>query len=192
MKSPDKDGGGSDRSAPCQVKQGHSWPIEALLPKTAAPKKPVSEPRCLAPYYSFVWAQMLPTQSQVRTRWRHSTRPQSRTTISWPWNGPEENPSIHVTRRPTRSLPIQPGQHLTSVEEHVLEVLGHLQEVWGTLHSWPGRSAGANRVCNTVHNSTRTLSEELETVKNRQTVTAAISTFQLLLYLAYLGVKIVL
>ena len=86
----------------------------------------------------------------------------------------------------------QQGRHLTSIEERVLEVLGHLQEVRGTLHSRPERSAGANRVCETVHNATRALFEELETVKNRQAVAAALSTFQLLLFLAYLGVKIVL
>ena len=72
-------------------------------------------------------------------------------------------------------------------------MLGHLQEVRGTLHSRPERSAGAgaNRVCEAVHNATRALSAELDTVKNRQAVAAAVSTFQLLLFLAYLGVKIV-
>ena len=39
------------------------------------------------------------------------------------------------------------GQHLTKIEACVLEVLGHLQEVRGTLHSRPGRSAGGRMVC---------------------------------------------
>ena len=84
------------------------------------------------------------------------------------------------------------GQHLTKLEACVLEVLGHLQEVRGTLHSRPGRSAGARTVCEAVSNATRAISEELDIVKNRQAVSAAISVFQLLLFLSYLGTHIVL
>ena len=72
------------------------------------------------------------------------------------------------------------------------EVLGQLQEVRENLHSRPERSAGANRVCETVHNATRALSKELETVKNRQAVAAALSTFQLFMFITYMVVKIVL
>ena len=43
-----------------------------------------------------------------------------------------------------------------------------------------------------MHNTTRALSKELETVKNRQVVAAANITSQLLLFRVYLGVKIVL
>ena len=57
--------------------------------------------------------------------------------------------------------------HLTSIEARVLEVLGHLQEVRGTLHSRPGRSVGARTVCEAVHNATRAISEELNTLKGR-------------------------
>ena len=68
------------------------------------------------------------------------------------------------------SVQQQQGRHLASLEERVLEVLGQLQEVQGTLHSRPERSAGANRVCETVHNATRALETESETVENRQAV----------------------
>ena len=70
--------------------------------------------------------------------------------------------------------------HLTSVEECVLEVLGHLQEVRGTLHSRPERSAGAGAeaaailVCEAVHKATRAISAELDTVKNRQAAAALV------------------
>ena len=84
------------------------------------------------------------------------------------------------------------GEHLTAIEARVLEVLGQLQEVQGTLHSQPGRSAGARTVCEAVSNATRAISEELDIVKNRQAVSAAISVFQLLLFLSYLGTQIVL
>ena len=40
--------------------------------------------------------------------------------------------------------------HLTSVEERVLEVLGHLQEVRGIPHSRPERSAGAGAEAGTI------------------------------------------
>ena len=53
-------------------------------------------------------------------------------------------------------------------------------------------SAGARTVCETVHNATRAISEELDIVKSRQAVTAAISVFQLLLFLSYLGTQIAL
>ena len=42
-----------------------------------------------------------------------------------------------------------------------------------------------------LYNVTHSLSKALETVNNRQAVAAALITFQLLLFLAYLGVKIV-
>ena len=45
VKSPEKDGCGSDTSAPCQVRQVYSQPIEALLAETEWPvnewKKPI-------------------------------------------------------------------------------------------------------------------------------------------------------
>ena len=43
-----------------------------------------------------------------------------------------------------------------------------------------------------MHNATREISEELYIVKNRQAVTAAISVFQFLLFLSYLGTQIAL
>ena len=58
------------------------------------------------------------------------------------------------------------GRHIASIEERVLDVLRQLQEVRGILHSRAERSGGENCVCETVHNGTRALSEELETVKN--------------------------
>ena len=42
-----------------------------------------------------------------------------------------------------------------------------------------------------VHNATRAISAELDTVKNRQAAHGLLGTLQLLLFLAYLGVKIV-
>ena len=62
----------------------------------------------------------------------------------------------------------------------------------GNLHSRPGRSVGGRTVCKAVSNATRAISEELDIVKNRQAVSAAISVFQLLLFLSYLGTQIVL
>ena len=35
----------------------------------------------------------------------------------------------------------QQGQHIASIEERVLDVLGQLQEIRGILHSWPSQSA---------------------------------------------------
>ena len=55
-----------------------------------------------------------------------------------------------------------------------------------------GRLAGGRTVCEAVHNDTRKISEELYIVKNRQAVTAAISVFQFLLFLSYLGTQIAL
>ena len=87
--------------------------------------------------------------------------------------------------------------HLTSVEGRVLKVLGHLQEVRGTLHTRPERSAGAgaeagaDHGCEAAHNATRAISEELDTVKNRQVFAGLIATLQLVLFIVYLGVKIV-
>ena len=78
------------------------------------------------------------------------------------------------------------GQHLTSVEERVLEVLGHLQEVRGTLHSRPGRSVGARTVCEAVHNATRAISEELDTLKGRQAASAALQVAMFFLFVGYL------
>ena len=86
----------------------------------------------------------------------------------------------------------QQGRHIASIEERVLDVLGQLQEIRGTLHSRPSRSAGANRVCETVHNATRHLSEEIQVLKGRQAIAAAISTAQLFIFLSYLAVKIII
>ena len=54
------------------------------------------------------------------------------------------------------------------------------------------RAAQLENTGNTLHNSTRALSKELETVKNRQAVVAALSTFQLLMLIRYMVVKIVI
>ena len=86
----------------------------------------------------------------------------------------------------------QQGRHIASIEERVLDVLGQLQELRETLHSRPSRSAGANRVCETVHNATRHLSEEIQVLKGRQAIAAAISTAQLFIFLTYLAVKIII
>jgi hypothetical protein len=43
-----------------------------------------------------------------------------------------------------------------------------------------------------VHNATRALSQELETVKNRKAVAAALSTFQLFMFITYMVVKIII
>ena len=83
-------------------------------------------------------------------------------------------------------------RHIASIEERVLDVLGQLQEIRGTLHSRPSQSAGANHICETVHNATCHLSEEIEVLKGRQAITAALSTRQLFIFLTYLAVKIII
>ena len=57
------------------------------------------------------------------------------------------------------------GRHIASIEECLLDVLGQLQKIRGTLHSRPSWSAGANRICQTVHNATCHLSEKIEVLK---------------------------
>ena len=54
------------------------------------------------------------------------------------------------------------------------------------------RSAGADPVCETVHNATRYLTEEIQVLKGRQAIAAAISTAQLFIFLTYLAVKIII
>ena len=81
---------------------------------------------------------------------------------------------------------------LKEIEAEVLESLGQLQEVRGDLLSRPSRSTGASRICETLHNATRHLSQEIDMIKTRQAYAAALGTLQLLFVITYLIVKIII
>ena len=71
-------------------------------------------------------------------------------------------------------------------------MLGQLQEVREALHTRQERSVRAGTVCELVHNASRSILEELHIVRNQQAVLAALSAFQLFLFLTYLVVQVVL
>ena len=77
-------------------------------------------------------------------------------------------------------------------EARVLEVLGQLQEVREALHTRKDRSVKAGTVCEVVQNATSAILEELQTLRNWQAVAAALSTLQLVLFLTYLVVQVVM
>ena len=84
------------------------------------------------------------------------------------------------------------ANHLQELEKQVLESLGQLQEVRGALLFRPSRSTGASRICETLHNVTRHLSQEINVIRTRQAYAAALGTLQLLFVITYLIVKIII
>ena len=84
------------------------------------------------------------------------------------------------------------ANHLQELEDRVLESLGQLQEVCAALLSCPRRSSGASRVCETLHNVTCHLSQEIDMIKTRQAYAGALGTLQLLFVITYLIVKIII
>ena len=84
------------------------------------------------------------------------------------------------------------GIRLRELEVQNLESLGQLQEIRAALLSRPSQSTGASRVCETLHNVTCHLSQEIDMIKTRQAYAGALGTLQLLVFISYLIVKIII
>ena len=87
----------------------------------------------------------------------------------------------------------QEHEHIKSVVKglgaQALAVLGQLKEVRAELHTRKQRSVRAATAFEVVQNATSEILIELETLRGRQAVAAAIQVVQLLLFLAYLVVQ---
>ena len=84
------------------------------------------------------------------------------------------------------------GIGLRELEVPNLDSLGQLQEIRAALLARRSRSTGASRVCETLHNVTCHLSQESDLIKTRQAYAGALGTLQLLFFITYLIMKIII
>ena len=71
-------------------------------------------------------------------------------------------------------------KHIADVDENFKSLLAAL------IANRPGRSVAGRTVCETVHNATRAISEELDTLKGQQAASAALQVAQFFLFVSYL------
>ena len=73
-----------------------------------------------------------------------------------------------------------------NLDKHITDVAENFESLTVLIANRPARSVGGRTVCEAVHNATRAISEELNTLKGRQAASAALQVAQFFLFVGYL------